>query len=374
MKGERVADGGGVTGDGRVAVSEIMEEGGHVAAGKLSSGESRAAGTPAAAVPSGHHAAVEVDDGADAASRAKRRRRRDRLNDQAGRQALIGVIATLLGGTFWGFSGTCASFLFDNYNIDTMWLTCVRQIGAGAMFLIVVLLFDRERLFKLFATPRHMATLLALAAFGVFFNQFFYLLAVRYTNAGTATVLQCLQLVLIMGYACVVGRRLPRKRELAGLVLAFGGTFLIATGGDPTQLAIPPVGLAVGLLAALGAACMSIIPTGILPSYGSAIVTGSAMFISGIVSSVFIQPWNNMPALDGIGLIALLILIFVGSCLAYALYMQGVKDIGSVRASLLGTVEPISATVTSALLLGTVFAGTDIAGFALIIAMVFLTA
>ena len=363
MKGERVADGGGVTGDGRVAVSEIMEEGGHVAAGELSSGESRAAGTPAAAAPSGYHAAVVVDDGADAASRAKRRRRRDRLNDQAGRRALIGVI-----------SGTCASFLFDNYNIDTMWLTCVRQIGAGAMFLIVVLLFDRERLFKLFTTPRHMATLLALAAFGVFFNQFFYLLAVRYTNAGTATVLQCLQLVLIMGYACVVGRRLPRKRELAGLVLAFGGTFLIATGGDPTQLAIPPVGLAVGLLAALGAACMSIIPTGILPFYGSAIVTGSAMFISGIVSSVFIQPWNNMPALDGIGLIALLVLIFVGSCLAYALYMQGVKDIGSVRASLLGTVEPISATVTSALLLGTVFAGTDIAGFALIIAMVFLTA
>ena len=119
---------------------------------------------------------------------------------------------------------------------------------------------------------------------------------------------------------------------------------------------------------------MSIIPTGILPLYGSAIVTGSAMFISGIVSSVFIQPWNNMPALDGVGLIALLVLIFVGSCLAYALYMQGVKDIGSVRASLLGTVEPISATVTSALLLGTVFAGTDIAGFALIIAMVFLTA
>ena len=172
MKSERVADGGGVAGDGRVA-------------------------------------AAEVDDGADAASRAERRRWRDRLNDRAGRQALIGVITTLLGGTFWGFSGTCASFLFDNYNIDTMWLTCVRQIGAGAMFLIVVLLFDRERLFKLFTTPRHMATLLALAAFGVFFNQLFYLLAVRYTNAGTATVLQCLQLVLIMGYTCRVSASSP---------------------------------------------------------------------------------------------------------------------------------------------------------------------
>lgn len=145
-------------------------------------------------------------------------------------------------------------------------------------------------------------------------------------------------------------------------------------GRDPTQLAIPPEGLAVGLIAAVGAACMSIIPTGILPIYGPSIVTGTAMFISGIVSSIFIQPWNKVPALDGVGWGALLVLIFVGSCLAYALYLQGVKDIGSVRASLLGTVEPVSATVTSALFLGTFFAPTDIIGFALIIFMVFLTA
>ena len=45
-----------------------------------------------------------------------------------------------------------------------------------------------------------------------------------------------------------------------------------------------------------------------------------------------------------------------------------------MRASLLGTVEPVSATVTSALFLGTFFAPTDIIGFAFIIFMVFLTA
>ena len=40
---------------------------------------------------------------ADAASRAKRRTMRERLNDKAARQALVGVVATLLGGSFWGF-------------------------------------------------------------------------------------------------------------------------------------------------------------------------------------------------------------------------------------------------------------------------------
>ena len=80
-----------------------------------------------------------------------------------------------------------------------------------------------------------------------------------------------------------------------------------------------------------------------------------------------------MPALDATGIEALAVFVFVGSFLAYMLYMQGVKEIGSVKASLIGTVEPVSATITSAIMLGTVFLPTDIIGFAMIIVMVFLT-
>lgn len=311
--------------------------------------------------------------GADAASRAARRGLRERFNASAHRKLITGVLATLAGGSFWGFSGTCASFLFDTYHVDTLWLMCTRQLAAGLLFLVIVLATDRARLIKLWTTPRDRWTLLALAAFGVALNQFGYLMSVKLTNAGTATVMQTLQLVLIMGYACIKGRRAPRKRELAGVALAFAGTFLIATGGNPSSLAIPPEGLAVGLIAALGAACMTVIPARILPTYGSSIVTGSGMLVSGIVTCAFIQPWASVPALDGVGWGAFAALVFVGSFLAYFLYMQGVKDIGSLRASLIGTVEPVSATVTSALMLGTVFAGTDIVGFVLIILMVFLT-
>ena len=110
-----------------------------------------------------------------------------------------------------------------------------------------------------------------------------------------------------------------------------------------------------------------------LPEYGSPIVTGSAMLTAGVVACVFVQPWAHMPALDAAGVEALAVFVVIGSFFAYMLYMQGVKDIGSVRASLLGTMEPVSATITSALMLGTVFLPTDLAGFAMIIAMVFLT-
>lgn len=313
--------------------------------------------------------------GTDAKARKKRRRMRERANAESSRRMLVGVLATFFGGLFWGFSGTCADFLFENYAADTMWLMCMRQITAGAMFLVVILARakDRERLRRLFTDKRDLMVLLAFSASGVLLNQLGYLTSIRITNAGTATVLQCLQLVIIMVYACLTTHRAPRRRELIGVGLALAGTYLLATGGDPSNLSIPPFGLFIGLISALGAAAMSIVPVRILPKYGAPVVTGSGMLICGIVSSLFIQPWAHMPAFDGIAWGAFIVLALVGSCLAYSLYMQGVKDIGSMRASLIGTVEPVSAAVTSAIALGTVFTGTDIAGFACIIIMMVLT-
>ena len=249
----------------------------------------------------------------------------------------------------------------------------IRQILAGLLFMAVVVTHDRARLVKLWTTPADRRQLLLFTAFGLLFNQFCDLSAVRLTNAGTATVLQCLQLVIIMGYACVVDRRMPRARETIGIGLALGGTFLIATGGDPTSLSISPLGLVAGLMCAVSATCMAVIPAKILPKYGSPIVTGSAMLAAGVVSCVFVQPWAHMPALDAAGIEALAVFVVIGSFFAYMLYMQGVKDIGSVRASLIGTVEPVSATITSAVMLGTVFLPTDLIGFAMIIVMMFLT-
>ena len=326
-----------------------------------------------ASVPMTDISIFDVPEGTDELSRSTRRAWRDRLNDAASRRMALGVLATLVGGSFWGYTGTSASLLFDTYHVDTLWLMSIRQILAGLLFMAVVVTRDRARLVKLWTTPADRKQLLLFTAFGLLFNQFCYLSAVRLTNAGTATVLQCLQLVIIMGYTCVIDHRMPRVREAVGIGLALGGTFLIATGGDPTSLSISPLGLVAGLMCAVSATCMAVIPAKILPEYGSPIVTGSAMLTAGIVSCAFVRPWAHMPALDVAGIEALAVFVVIGSFFAYMLYMQGVMDIGSVRASLIGTVEPVSATITSAVMLGTVFLPTDLIGFAMIIVMMFLT-
>ena len=286
---------------------------------------------------------------------------------------------TLLGGTLWGFSGTCAKFLMDTYALGPLWLVCVRQLCASVLFLAlaVALPNDRARLQELVRTrgggARGVAALV-LTALCMLANSGAYLITIDLTNSAAATVLQTLGLVVLMAIACVSARRLPRRREALGVVLALSGTYLLATGGDPTKLAMPADGLAWGIATGVAYALYTAVPAGALKRWGSPVVNGVAMLISGVLLAIGVRPWESVPTLDVVGILWLALIIFAGTFLAFALYLQGVKDLGPLRASMLGTSEPIAATVFSVLWLGTVFLPTDLAGFALIIVMVYLTA
>lgn len=65
-------------------------------------------------------------------------------------------------------------------------------------------------------------------------------------------------------------------------------------------------------------------------------------------------------------LLALAVIIF-GTVIPFGCYLEGVCLLGPVRASMFACVEPLVAAVMSALLLGEVFVGVDVLGFALII-------
>ena len=295
------------------------------------------------------------------------------------RKTLRGVILTLLGGTLWGFSGTCAKFLMDGYGADPIWLVGVRQFFASWLFIALAMSnrSDRERMDELvrtrFGGPASIALFVATAVcMGV--NSVCYITTVKVTNSATATVLQTLALVVLMVYSCVVARRAPRKREMLGLVLAIGGTYLLATGGDPTQLSMPVAGLLWGLGTCLTYALYTALPAKLLAKWGTPVVNGVSMLASGGAMCVIFRLWEKTPAFDLAGLAAVIAITVAGTFLAYAFYMQGVKDLGPLRASMLGTSEPIAATVFSAVWLGTSFAPTDLIGFAMIIVMVFLTA
>ena len=297
-----------------------------------------------------------------------------------------GVIITLLGASMWGFSGACSQYLFANSDISSLFLTNVRMVCAGLLFLAYLLLRRRSDVRGILTDPEQRRQLLVFGCLGLFLCQFSYVVLVSYTNAGTATVLQSFNVVFCLMATCIREKRGPRANELAAIALALVATVLIATKGDLSSLSLPVAGLVWGLFNALSCALYITYPRRLFARWGSLPVTGLGMLFGGITSLVVsavstalavatsgaVGQVVSFPALDLAGLGVLAIVVLVGTFAAFGLYLHGVSVVGGVRGSLLGTVEPVSAMLFSALWLSTSFVWADWVALVLMIGTVFL--
>lgn len=292
--------------------------------------------------------------------------------ERAPKDLAIGGLITLAGGTLWGINATVSKILMNDYGADPLWIANVRQLGAGLLFLAIAAATQPKALAGAVRDRGLYMRYVAGAVIGVMATQVTYLQAIRWTNPGTATVLQTLNLLFVLLWVCVRGRRLPGAREVVGVALAFSGVVLLATGGDLTTLQLPLMGLLWGLGDAMATASMSFVPVKALARWGNFPVQGIMFLLSGLLMTPFVRPWSGGPQLDWTGVALMAFTVVAGTFGAYWLYMTGVVRIGAMRATMLGTSEPVMATISAVVLTGAVFTPTDLGGFALILAMVFL--
>lgn len=285
-----------------------------------------------------------------------------------------GFVFALVGGVLWGFSGACGQFLFSLGGVDSAWLTVTRLLLSGVLLLGMAACTSRGRcaMIGIWRSPSDAIRLLAFSLLGITSCQYSYLTAIAYSNAGTATVLQYVGPVLIMVIACVMTRRLPTVREVAAIVLAVGGTFVLATHGNPTTLAISAKGLFWGAMSAITLVLYTMLPGDLIRRYGGMPVVGYGMLIGGLAMFLPSGYAGKRVELDPEMLLAVAAIVVLGTAAAFTLYLQGVADIGSVKASLIASVEPVSATMFAVLWLGTSFVGIDVVGLVMIITAVVL--
>lgn len=304
----------------------------------------------------------------------------------------IGIASTLVGAALWGFSGTCSQFLLENYAISSLFITMVRMLGAGALFIAVIAVRYRAQARGMLADRHARRRLLLFGIAGLYLCQLTYVIAIGYTNAGTATVMQSLNIVMIMIVSCMLARRLPRRPEVTGLVLAIVATAVIATQGDLGTLSLSGAALFWGFATAATAAAYSMLSTPLSRGWGSFVTTGLGMFAGGVagaavwIAAFFVPGIDTVasagnamgtaliPELDAVGVGALVVIIVVGTFGAFFLYLHGMALVGAVQGSQLGAIEPVSATVCSAALVGTSFSSWDWIGLALMVGTILLVA
>lgn len=283
-----------------------------------------------------------------------------------------GIVITILAGISWGFSGTCAQILFERFNVTPIYLSSMRMVLAGIILTSFSFFTNREKLISMITSGKAVIRLILFALLGILFNQISYLEAIHNTNSGTATILQYVGPVLCMITECFLVRRLPEKREVIAIILAMFGTFILATHGNINQIYITPIGLMWGLCSAVAIVFYTFLPISLIKEYGAICVTGCAMLIGGIVistlSGAFLQPFNTEPKFVAI----FTAIIILGTVVPYTMYLMGINRCGPVIASMLASVEPVSATLFMIFLLNVPFHKSEGLGFACIFVTVFL--
>ena len=88
------------------------------------------------------------------------------------------------------------------------------------------------------------------------------------------------------------------------------------------------------------------------------------MIIGGVFLSLTLQVWTVWPALDLTGWLAVAFIVIIGTALSFTAFVTGISEIGPMKATLLGTLEPVVASVTSAIALGTTFHTVELIGYA----------
>ena len=285
----------------------------------------------------------------------------------------LGYLVTVVAALCWGASGVSAEYLMSRHGIELTLISFLRMSIGGVLTLAYVLLRScgvsaRHR--DLIRAPRNWRDLAIYAVFGLAACQITYMGVIRASNAGTGTILEYLGLILIVVWVCLTHGRWPRACEVIAIVLAVSGTFLLCTHGVLDSLVITPTALAWGAVAALTLATYTLLPARLIAAYGANVVVAYGLLIAGACVGLVGRVWRFDITWTPDVVLAMFITVVLGTAVAFTAYLWGVDRIGPVKASLIGSLEPIAATAFSALVMGSLFTGVDIVGMALIVGAV----
>lgn len=135
---------------------------------------------------------------------------------------------------------------------------------------------------------------------------------------------------------------------------------------------ISPKGLFWGIAAAVGAVIYPTLSQGLSAQWGAMSVNALAMIFGGSLLTFSLKLWNTFPLLDITGWLAVAFIIFVGTVISFSFFIQGVCDIGPLKGTLIGTLEPLVASIISAFWLQTTFGYIELLGYLFIISTVFI--
>ncbi len=277
------------------------------------------------------------------------------------------VWITVIAAVCWGLAANSGEYLIGQKHMEAVQLTCIRLIAAGAILLVFAAVKHSDIL-SIWKQRRDRIELLITGFIGFGACQAAYFLAIRFSNSGTACVIQNMAPIFILVCTLFMEKRGPRTVEIISIAVVLAGAFLLTTHGNLGSLAISPAGLLMGLISAAAVALYSILPARLMDKFGSLVTTGWSILLGGLI----LLPFGGLGPLhgnmDGGAWAMLLFLILVGTVTTFGLYMWSLPYVGAFTASVVCLLEPVVASFVTVAIFGTPFMWADYAGIAGVLA------
>ncbi len=291
-----------------------------------------------------------------------------------GNQRLNGVALVLTAATLWGVSGSIAQYLFQEKGFNVQWVVVVRLLAAGILMLFLSYPKNKNKIWHIWKNGKDRIQLIVFSLFGMLAVQYTYFMAIEISNAATATVLQYLAPVLILGYILFQSKRLPTYKELIVIFLAIAGTVLLVTNGSFDTLSVSMWGLVWGISSAFALAFYTLHPSQLIRKWGTMVVVGWGMLIGGLSLSLIHPPWNIQVSWEVSSISATIFIIIFGTLIPFYCFLESLQYISASEASTLSCTEPLSAAVISVVWLHVSFGVFQWIGTGFIVSTIFLIA
>ncbi|SGW90700.1 DMT family transporter [Staphylococcus argenteus] len=287
---------------------------------------------------------------------------------------LKGILLAITGACLWGLGGTVSDFLFKHHNIDIDWYVTARLVISGIFLLIMYKMMQPKRsIFSVFQDRQMLGKLLIFSILGMLVVQYAYMASINTGNAAIATLLQYIAPVYIIVWFVLRGVAKLTLFDVLAIVMTLVGTFLLLNNGSFSNLVVNPASLFWGILAGVALAFYTIYPSKLLNRYGSILIVGWAMLISGIAMNLRHPIWQINISEWGLSTILFLLFgIIGGTALAFYFFIDSLQYISAKETTLFGTVEPVVAVIASSLWLHVAFKSFQIVGIILIMILILL--
>ena len=255
----------------------------------------------------------------------------------------------------WG--GTFVAGRFLAADLDPL-LTASLRFVLASLALLLFMAFARIPLAC--PAPAQMARLLLLGCFGIFFYNLCVFYGLHFINASRASLIVALNPAVIGLASCWLYKERLGRSKLLGIVLCLAGAAGVIVSRDPWLLqgrADAWVGdlLIFGCVLSWGVYSLGSRELnhslGPLQTVTWSVLLGTLMlcFATVVTGRLTVQA---LGAIHWPHLLGLLYLGVLGSALAYIGYYDGIRRIGATRAGVFIALNPLTAVVCGALLLG----------------------